>query len=228
MKFFSKVVSVCKPSAPELFSEIKGREDLKSILKRAIHASKPVNILLWGPPSAGKSIFLDAICRFYAARAVYQDASNTSGAGSITELVQRNPKYTCIDEIEEAGKDMQKALLNVMQNGHIKYTLKKKVIEEKLDTCVIGTCNNIDKLQPQFLDRMMVLKIPAYTEEEYIDVARFALAKDNVKGEIAEYIAHMVFTTTGKMNLRQCVRIGSMAKTKEDVDELLQSLEVVS
>lgn len=156
---------------------------------------------------------------------------NASKAGALNKMVRIKPKITIIDELEKAGKDIREGLLNILEDGTLKYTLRNKDVDEKIDTSIIATCNNIDELEemePEFLDRMEVIKVPPYTEDEYYDVARFKLAKDGIKGDLAEYIAQTVYQTTGKMNLRKCIRVGSMCKTQHDVDEYMQSLEGLS
>jgi predicted ATPase with chaperone activity len=46
-----------------LFDEIVGFEDVKLLFEMAIKAERPVHLLLCGPPSSGKSLFMSALTR---------------------------------------------------------------------------------------------------------------------------------------------------------------------
>lgn len=221
---------VFKP-ADNLFNEIYGRETEKAILKSALHATNPVHVLLAGDPSAGKTIFLESIKARYGKRAVYTDFTNVSKAGLILEIYNKRPLIVLADEIEKGSKDTRAGLLNIMQSGTLKRTLKDQVLEVKVRTWIIATCNHIEKLktlQPEFLDRMLVINMAPYTFEEYLAVCVFRLRRDGLSPELGEYIARAVYDTFGEQNLRTCVRVGQMAKTKEDVDELIGHMNQVS
>jgi predicted ATPase with chaperone activity len=46
-----------------LFHDIVGFEDIKSLFEMAIKAERPVHLLLCGPPSSGKSLFMSSLNR---------------------------------------------------------------------------------------------------------------------------------------------------------------------
>jgi hypothetical protein len=46
-----------------LFDDIVGFEDVKSLFELAIKAERPVHLLLCGPPSSGKSLFMSSLTR---------------------------------------------------------------------------------------------------------------------------------------------------------------------
>ena len=60
-----------------LFDGIVGFGDVKSIFEMAIIAERPVHLLLCGPPSSGKSLFLTSLTRlegsYYAVGVVLQN-----------------------------------------------------------------------------------------------------------------------------------------------------------
>ena len=222
MKLFSKVTETVKTVIkPELFSEINGRDDIKVLLKHALHASRPVHVLLKGPPGTGKTAFLKSIENYYGRRAVYLDFTSASKAGTLTEIVAKRPKIILIDELEKAPKDVTAGMLGMMEDGRIKYTLKREKIEEDIDAVVIATCNHMDELAPEFLDRMIEKDVPAYTEDQFYEVAQYSLSKMNIKADLAHYIAEQVLARYGLSKLRKCIQIGAMAKTVQDVDAVL-------
>ena len=44
-----------------LFDDIVGFEDVKTLFEMAIKAERPVHLLLCGPPSSGKSLFMSSL-----------------------------------------------------------------------------------------------------------------------------------------------------------------------
>ena len=172
----------------DIFSDIYGRATEKAILKSALHASKPVHILLNGPPGNNKTGFLRAIEKKYNT-ALFLNFTSASGPGTMTDIFQRRPKILLIDEIEKAPKNVRAVLLDLMENGRITYTLKKEKIDvTDLNITVIATCNHIDKLAPEFLDRMQVVNVKPYDFEEYVRVAVFRLRQEGISADLADYM----------------------------------------
>ena len=46
-----------------LFDDIVGFVDVKSLFEMAIKAERPVHLLLCGPPSSGKSLFMSSLTK---------------------------------------------------------------------------------------------------------------------------------------------------------------------
>jgi Holliday junction DNA helicase RuvB len=46
-----------------LFDDIVGFKDIKSLFEMAVKAERPVHLLLCGPPSSGKSLFMSSLTR---------------------------------------------------------------------------------------------------------------------------------------------------------------------
>ena len=203
MQWLKKTVQII--THRDIFSDIYGRATEKAILQSALHASKPVNILLNGPPSAGKTQFLRAIEKYYKDQALFLNFTNISKAGALTDIVDKNPKIVLIDEIEKSATDVRAGLLDLMENGRITYKLKDKKIDVQLNTWVIATCNHIDKLrkiQPEFLDRMQVINVKPYEFEEYVKVAVFRLGQEGIGVELAEYIARAVYQLDDEQKIK--------------------------
>src|SRR5919108_258125 len=56
--------SILIGSKQGLFGDIVGFEDVKALFEMAIKAERPVHLLLCGPPSSGKSLFMSSLTRF--------------------------------------------------------------------------------------------------------------------------------------------------------------------
>jgi len=226
LNLFSKLTG----HTQDLFSEIEGRFPEKSLLNMALHASGPVHVLMVGPPAGGKTSFLKSIEKKYKGEVLYFNFTRTSGAGAQNDIIRnrKTVKIILADEIADADKTTRAMFLDLMENGRITFTLKnEKVDVTGLNIWVIATCNDITRIkrnQPQFLDRMQVISVKSYTEEEYYRVAKFRLTKEGVTAEIAKYIAESMYKMHNSRDLRECVRVAKMAKTEHDVDEVIRNL----
>ena len=55
--------SILIGSKQGLFDDIVGFEDVKTLFEMAIKAERPVHLLLCGPPSSGKSLFMSSLTK---------------------------------------------------------------------------------------------------------------------------------------------------------------------
>jgi hypothetical protein len=77
-------------------------------------------------------------------------------------------------------------------------------------TCIydLVRCNDTKKLKERLLSRFAVIELKAYdTLEEFKQVAMDVLKKH----PLAEYIAEQVYGSSGRPNIRDCVRIATMS-----------------
>lgn len=83
---------------------------------------------------------------------------------------------------------------------------------------MIATCNQTKKLKAQILSRFAIINVPDYDKEQFINVT-----KDRVgNNALAEYIAEEVWNSSKSPNIRDCVRIASIAKCEQDVLRMLR------
>lgn len=82
----------------KFFSTIVGYSDIKKLLLKSVVSKDPVNILLIGPPSSSKTVFLlemlEGLDNTY-----FVDSFGVSDAGIIEHLFNNKTKYLSIDEI---------------------------------------------------------------------------------------------------------------------------------
>src|SRR5437867_7748174 len=90
----------------KFFSNIVGYPQIKKLLLRSIVAKEPVHILLTGPPSSSKTVFLLEMLEGLGGT-YFVDAVGASGAGVMDRLFSNNTKYLLIDEIDKMKKNDQ-------------------------------------------------------------------------------------------------------------------------
>jgi hypothetical protein len=92
-----------------LFDDIVGFGDVKDLFKMAIQAERPVHLLLCGPPSSGKSLFMSSLTRLE--RSYYTVGSNSTKSGIFDYLFEYRPRYFIIDELEKMNKKIKQVFL---------------------------------------------------------------------------------------------------------------------
>jgi Holliday junction DNA helicase RuvB len=194
-----------------LFDEIVGFGDVKDLFKMAIQAERPVHLLLCGPPSSGKSLFMSALNRLE--RSYYTVGSSSTKSGIFDYLFEYRPRYFIIDELEKMNKKDQGSLLNLMESGiltELKHTQQRTT---QLKTWVFASCNSTDKLLPPLLTRFRDIHFRPYTEEEFVGIVVNILDREEgVDRDIALLIADGVFNRLESSNIRECVRIARLAR----------------
>src|SRR5438093_1177858 len=128
----------------KFFSNVVGYPEIKRLLLRSMVSKEPVNILLTGPPSSSKTVFLLEILEGLD-DTYFIDAVGASGAGMTGHLFSNNTKYLLIDEIDKMKKNDQATLLNVMETGILSETkLKGKTRQKKAKLWIFATSNYVE------------------------------------------------------------------------------------
>src|SRR5436189_6412460 len=115
----------------KFFSNVVGYPEIKKLLLKSVVAKEPVNILLTGPPSSSKTVFLLEMLEGLD-DTFFIDAVAASGPGMVEHLFNDNTKYLLIDEIDKMKKSDQAALLNVMEIGVLSETKLGKTRQKKM------------------------------------------------------------------------------------------------
>ena len=134
-------------SSPEerFFSSVVGYADLKKLLMKSILSKEPIHILLTGPPSTSKTVFLLDMLNGLD-NAYFIDATGASGAGMIDHLFAGKTEYLLIDEIDKLKRSDQAVLLNVMETGIVSETKSKGKTRQKRMSLWIYATSNVEKL----------------------------------------------------------------------------------
>jgi len=213
---FQRIVGLITRSRDEgLFEEIVGYEHIKRLFRMALDSKSRTHILLTGPPASAKTMFLTSLLQFLK-DAYFADGGNSTKAGMIDYLFENRPRYLLIDEIDKSAPKHQTFLLNLMETGIISETKFGKTRQTKMDVSVFATSNDTRKLSAALKSRFFEVQLEPYTYEEFYGIT-LRLLHDRAR--VAPTIADAVWNTS--KNLRDCVRIGRLAKTEEDVEFLI-------
>jgi Holliday junction DNA helicase RuvB len=210
--------------ADNFFDYIIGYNDVKKFLRMSINTEEPVHILLIGPPASAKTMFIKSMM-MKLNNSYFTDGGNTTKAGMLEYIFDNKPKYLLIDEIDKMSTKDQTFLLNLMETGIVSETKHAKTRTEVLKTWVIASSNNIHNIISPLKSRFFIIELEPYSYEQFCQITMSLLIKQHkVKEEIAKATAHMVWNKMRSRNIRDCVRIGRMAKSIEDVDFIIDTL----
>ena len=120
---------------------------------------------------------------------------------NLRKVKSANPVFV-LDEIDKVGRDFHgdpsSALLEVLdpeQNS----TFYDNYVEQDFDlsrAMFIATANNLSNIQPALLDRMELIEVTGYTQEEKIEIAKQHLIPKQLK-EHGMKASHVKFTKKG-------------------------------
>jgi holliday junction DNA helicase RuvB len=140
-------------------------------------------------------------------------------------IFDNKPKYLLIDKIDKMSTKDQTFLLNLMETGIVSETKHAKTRMEVLKTWMIASSNNISNIIPALKSRFFIIQLEPYSYEQFSQITmRLLIEQYKVDEEIAKATAYMVWNKMRSRNIRDCVRIGRMAKSVQDVDFISDTL----
>lgn len=207
----------------KFFSNVVGCTDIKKLLFKCVISKEPVNILLIGPPSSSKTIFLLEMLEGLD-DAYFMDGAGASAAGMTDHLFNSNTKYLLIDEIDKMKKNDQVALLNVMETGILCETkLNGKTRQKKMKLWIFATSNSVQRLSGPLRSRFMELHLEEYAFEEFVEIVIKVLQKKyQMDKNISEKIAYAVWNELNSKDVRDAVNIAKLTNSSSDVDWLVE------
>jgi hypothetical protein len=209
----------------DLFSTIIGYEDIKTLFIKAIKAERPVHILLIGPESTAKTLFLTELEKL--PNSFLFLGGEMTHAGLRDVIAEYKPRYLIIDELDKIrdASDIS-SLLSWMESGRIVITKHKNREMITGKSWVFAACNRTDKFPKELLSRFLKLKLKEYSKAEFKEIVKNILYyRECVEKELAEYIAEKC-VEYNLVDVRDAVRIGRLAKSKEEVDGLLSIFQL--
>ena len=207
----------------QLFNNIVGYNDVKKLFRMSLSSEKPVHVLLVGPPASAKTLFMLECIKLE--RSFFTLGSHSTKSGMIDYLFKDRPRYLIVDEIEHMPMKDQTALLSLMETGIIAETKYQKTRNTQMKTWVFATSNGTDRMLTPLLSRFIVLHFKQYKYENFREIAVHILAQEGISSEIATACADAVWLKMKSKDIRDCIKIGRLAKMKEDVDWIASTLK---
>jgi Holliday junction DNA helicase RuvB len=147
--------------------------------------------------------------------------SNTTKAGLVNQLFEKEPKYLLIDELDKMTGNDQVSLLHLMETGIISETKVKKTRQLELISWVFASANSIERIIEPLLSRFLVLNVADYTFEEFIDIAINRLAKEKISREFATIISDKAWTVLDSRDIRDVIKVARLVTNKEDISRII-------
>jgi len=151
--------------------------------------------------------------------------SNTTKAGLVNQLFEKEPKYLLIDELDKMGGNDQVSLLHLMETGIISETKVKKTRQLEIQSWVFASANNTERIIEPLLSRFLVLEIPDYTFEEFTNIAIKRLANEKVDRYIATIIAEKIWTVLDSRDIRDVIKVARLVSNQEDISNIISIMK---
>ncbi len=195
----------------DMFNDIVGYDDVKELLRESLQLDKPIHVLLVGPPSLAKSMFLWDIERAYGDLSLPLIGSATSHAGLWDMIAEKRPKIVLIDEIEKMVLADMAGLLALMEQGRIIRAKVGRKLDVRLTVWVIAAANRTVKMPVELLSRFSIHNLTEYSSVEFRKVVTNVLVShEDTDSDSAAAIASYLL---GKSHdVRDAVRVARLAK----------------
>ena len=206
----------------DLFDNIIGYDDIKKLFFLSFESQRPIHILLVGPPASAKTLFMLGCMKLE--RSYFTLGTHSTKSGMLDYLFEKRPRYLIIDEIEHMSIRDQTVLLSLMETGIIAETKHMKTRNTQVKTWVFATTNEINHMLTPLLSRFLVLHFKQYKFENFLDISIHMLGQEGIAKDIANEVATQVWHNMRSKDIRDCIKIAHLAKTKDDVIWIVETL----
>jgi GTPase SAR1 family protein len=195
----------------DIFADVVGYEDVKWLMRKALSSDDIVNILLVGPPGSGKTVFLRCIRQLKGASFI--SGKRTTEAGFTDEMFESEPRFMCIDELDDMDSDDQEALADYTEEGVIVETKgNNKRREMKTNTKTFAAANEDGDILPQIENRFTDLHFDQYSLGQFKKVCERILPRDyGTTEEHARDIAAAIWDIDGFANVRKAEDVAALS-----------------
>lgn len=210
----------------DLFDNIIGYEDIKKLFSLSFESQRPIHILLVGPPASAKTLFMLGCMKLD--RSYFTLGTHSTKSGMVDYLFEKRPRYLVIDEIEHMPIKDQTVLLSLMETGIIAETKHMKTRNTQLKTWVFATSNDTNHMLTPLLSRFMVLHFKQYSFENFQEISIHMLGQEGIGKEIAAEVASQVWHKLKSKDIRDCIKIAHLARSKIDVSWIVGTIQKYS
>jgi Holliday junction DNA helicase RuvB len=210
----------------DLFDNIIGYEDIKKLFSLSFESQRPIHILLVGPPASAKTLFMLGCMKLD--RSYFTLGTHSTKSGMVDYLFEKRPRYLVIDEIEHMPIKDQTVLLSLMETGIIAETKHMKTRNTQLKTWVFATSNDTNHMLTPLLSRFMVLHFKQYSFENFQEISIHMLGQEGIGKEIAAEVASQVWHKMKSKDIRDCIKIAHLARSKTDVSWIVGTIQKYS
>jgi Holliday junction DNA helicase RuvB len=210
----------------DLFDNIIGYEDIKKLFFLSFESQKPIHVLLVGPPASAKTLFMLGCMKLD--RSYFTLGTHSTKSGMVDYLFEKRPRYLVIDEIEHMPIKDQTVLLSLMETGIIAETKHMKTRNTQLKTWVFATSNDTNHMLTPLLSRFMVLHFKQYNFENFQDISIHMLGQEGIGRDIAAEVASQVWHKMKSKDIRDCIKIAHLARSKLDVNWIVETIQKYS
>ena len=118
----------------------------------------------------------------------------------------------------------QTSLLHLMETGIISETKVNKTRQTQLTSWVFATANSCEKIIEPLLSRFVILQVPEYTFEEFMEISVVRLAKEKVDKHAAQVIAENLWNE-GSRDIRDVIKVARLANNAEEVSFIIKMMK---
>ncbi len=206
----------------DIFDVIVGYDYIKQLLMRSLRGAKPVHVLMLGPPSTAKSLFMLELTRLPKSRLIL--GHTTSKQGLTRWLMDNRPAYLLVDELDKMDREDFASLISLMETGILTEMKVGRTETVELKTWIFATANREDRIPPELKSRFLIVRLHDYTVDQFADVVSMVLQRrEKTPADLASYIAGKLKTRT--KDVRDAIKVARLCNTTQDVDRLLETAE---
>lgn len=176
------------------FSEIYGLENVKQILMDACKSRHSIAILLWGPPQSSKTLFLEAIARYFRFNEGVPYTLDRATPAGLAELFTNRYVAYVFDEIDKAKTDTLRVFNEAVEHKRISFIKHNTSIIIKLreDTKFFVGANSLSVIKervPEVVTRFLDIPLPPMTFNYFKEIVYLQLQKYGYTREQSDTIA---------------------------------------
>jgi Holliday junction DNA helicase RuvB len=103
-----------------------------------------------------------------------------------------------------------------------------KTRNTQLKTWVFATSNDTNHMLTPLLSRFMVLHFKQYNYENFKDISIHMLGREGIGKDIAAEVASQVWHKLKSKDIRDCIKIAHLARSKPDVNWIVETIQKYS